>query len=242
MRSKIIPVVLAGVVLLGACKNKTYEADQNRSVTADSTNVATMADSVVKPKLVKTADIRFKVKNVQQTSENISALVNQCKGMVMHREISSNTYQSRDFRLGNDSVLHVSSLSTTADITIKLPVSKVDSFLNTVSHNSLYVSEQKMDIQDKSLEYLAVRLKAQNRQDFVTRQKAGKVFIKDATSVMNMKDDLVDEQIGNKMIDDEARFSTITLSFYQSNTVSKEVVVNDDPAVYDLPFTTRKAQ
>jgi len=49
----------------------------------------------------------------------------------------------------------------------------------------------------------------------------------------------VDEQINNRRIDNEVKYSVISLNFYQSNTISKEVVANDDPADYNLPFFKR---
>jgi len=238
MNPKMKLALVAGVVLLGACKQKTYEADNDRS--ADSASVAKMADtSGNSQKLVKTAAISFKVKNVQQTSESISALVKTNGGIVMHHNVESSITQSHDVQLNNDSVMRVSSFTTNADMTVKVPVEKVDEFLNTVSHMGIYVTQSRMDIEDKSLDYLSAQLKLNSRLDLVARQKAGKVVIKDPGAVLNLKDDLVDEQISNKKIDDEVKYSTISLEFYQSNTIYKEIVVNDDPSAYGLPFTSR---
>ena len=238
MNPKLKLALLAGVVLLGACKQKTYEADNDRS--ADSASVAKMADTTGNTtKLVKTAEIHLKVKNVEQTGENISALVAKCNGMVMHHNMSSSVDQSHDVRLNNDSVMRVSSFTTNADMTVKVPVEKADEFLNTISHMGIYVTERRMDIEDKSLDYLSAQLKLNSRLDLVARQKTGRVIIKDPNAVLNLKDDLVDEQISNRKIDDEVKYSTISLEFYQSNTIYKEIVVNDDPSAYGLPFVSR---
>ena len=35
------------------------------------------------------------------------------------------------------------------------------------------------------------------------------------------------------------RYSTVALSFYQTNTIAKEVVVNTDPSNFRLPFFSR---
>lgn len=243
MKPKMKLALVAGIALLGAaCKGHTpYELDQ-KSASADSTVTArTHEPDTVAAKLIKTADINFKVKNVQQTGENISSLVNQDGGMVMHHNVSSAITQSHDVQLNNDSIMRVSAFTTNADMTVKLPVDKVDDFLNTVTRMGIYVTERKMDIEDRSLDYLEAQLKLKNRADLVAREQAGKVTIKNPTAVLNLKDDMVDAQIGNKRIDDEVKYSTITLSFYQSNTIYKETVVNDDPSAYDLPFFSRMA-
>ncbi len=234
MKNRSLVMMLTGIVLLGACKNKSsYES-------ADAADSARMedkiADTTLTAKLVKTADIRFKVKNVQQTGENISALATKYNGMVMHHNMTSTDEQTHDVRLSDDSIMRISAFNTSADMTVKIPTEKLDEFLTTVSHMGIHVNESKMDIEDKSLDYLAEKLKLKNRQEFIAQQKQGKIIVKDPNKVMDLKDDMVDEQIGNKRIDDEVKYSVISMSFYQSNTISKEIIVNDDTSTYNLPF------
>jgi len=93
-----------------------------------------------------------------------------------------------------------------------------------------------MDIEDKSLDYLAEKLKLQNRQEFIAQQKQGKIVIKDPNKVMNLKDDMVDQQIDNKRIDEAVKYSVVSMSFYQSNTINKEIIVNDDVTSYNPSF------
>lgn len=234
--------LVAGIALLGAgCKGHgPYELD-SRSLAADSAKIAVDTTNSVLPKLVKTADISFKTKNVQQTSENISTLVGKDGGMVMHHNASASVTQTHDVPLTTDSVMRVSAFNTTAEMTVKLPVDKVDDFLNAVTRMGIYVTQRKMNIADRSLDYLESQLKLKNRADLVAREQTGKVIIKNPTAVLNLKDDMVDAQISNKRIDDEVKYSTIALSFYQSNTIYKEVIANDDPSAYDLPFFSRLA-
>ncbi|SDS31006.1 protein of unknown function [Mucilaginibacter mallensis] len=234
MKNRSLVMMLTGIVLLGACKNKSsYESAE----TADSARMEDkIADTTLMAKLVKTADIRFKVKNVQQTGENISALATKYNGMVMHHNMTSTDEQTHDVRLSDDSIMRISAFNTSADMTVKIPTEKLDEFLTTVSHMGIHVNESKMDIEDKSLDYLAEKLKLKNRQEFIAQQKQGKIIVKDPNKVMDLKDDMVDEQIGNKRIDDEVKYSVISMSFYQSNTISKEIIVNDDTSTYNLPF------
>ncbi|WP_183577204.1 DUF4349 domain-containing protein [Mucilaginibacter sp. X5P1] len=234
MKNRSLVMMLTGIVLLGACKNKSsYESAD----AADSARIEDkIADTTLTAKLVKTADIRFKVKNVQQAGENISALATKYNGMVMHHNMTSTDEQTHDVRLSDDSIMRISAFNTSADMTVKIPTEKLDEFLTTVSHMGIHVNESKMDIEDKSLDYLAEKLKLKNRQEFIAQQKQGKIIVKDPNKVMDLKDDMVDEQIGNKRIDDEVKYSVISMSFYQSNTISKEIIVNDDTSTYNLPF------
>lgn len=240
MKIRSLVMMLTGIVLLGACKsNSKYESSE----TADSTrtDLAKIADTTVAPKLVKTADIRFKVKNVQQMGENISALAAKYNGMVMHHNMVSTDEQTHDVHISDDSIMRVSAYNTNADMTVKIPTEKLEEFLTNVSHMGIHVNESKMDIEDKSLDYLEAKLKMNDRQQLVTRQDQGKIVIKSTTAVLNLKDDVVDEKIENKRIDEAVKYSVISLSFYQSNTISKEIIVNDDASSYNMPFFSQLA-
>ncbi|GAA3988092.1 DUF4349 domain-containing protein [Mucilaginibacter dorajii] len=244
MKIKILPALAVGVLLLGACKGSgsKYEAINNNS-SADSASVGreTMVDTSlsVQPKLVKSADMRFKVKNVQQTAEKITALAVKNAGMVMHHQMESSTQGSRDYRISDDSVRRVSAFNTSENMTIKVPSDKLEDFMYQVAHMGTHVTFSKMDIEDKSLDFLSAKLKLNSRKELVDQQKKGKITIKNPLNVLLLKDDMVDGQIDNLKIDAAVKFSVITLNFYESNTIIQETIANDDPSAYQLPFGKR---
>jgi hypothetical protein len=240
MKTKIL-VVLAAVVLLAACKGKNYEYSSADKPAAAADTAGIAADTLLNgpDKLVKTADMAFKVKNVQQTGDSVSALTNRLGGMVMHHQMRSEAVNSQDIRVSDDSVMHVSAFSTSADMTVKIPSEKLEGFMIKVSHMGMYITSRQMDIQDKSLDYLSERMKTNNRREMIAQQKSGKINIKNPDAVLSLKDDLVDGQINNQRIDAAVKYSNISLSFHQSNTIVKEMVANDDPSAYPLPFFKR---
>lgn len=242
MKTKIVSALLAGIVLLGACKRgvSKYEATNNSSA-ADSATVDARTDSLmmVQPKLVKTADMRFKVQNVQQTAEKIAALTVKNNGMVMHHQMESSVQNSQDYRISDDSVKRISAFSTAEDMTVKVPSDVLGGFMQQVAHMGMYVTYSKMDIDDKSLDFLSSKLKLNSRRELVDQQKKGKITIKNPLNVLLLKDDMVDGQIDNMKIDAAVKFSVITLSFYQSNTIVTETIANDDPSAYQLSFSKR---
>jgi len=138
MKTKFL-IPLAGLAFLCACKGKSgsYEVVNNSS-SADSVS---SKDTVSTPKLVKTAGIHFKVKNVQQTAEYITALTTSINGMVIHHQMGSTAERSEDIRISNDSVMRVTAFNTTAEMTVKVPSSKLDEFLNQVGHMGIYVND-----------------------------------------------------------------------------------------------------
>lgn len=239
MKTRIF-IAVAAIALFAACKgrNGSYEVVNNGNSSSADT-ASSSADTVAVAKLVKTADMSFKVKNVQQTGDSISHLTAKFNGMVTHHEMGSTIERSQDIRLSNDSVMRVVAFNTTADMTVKVPSEKLEDFMSNVSRMGIYVTSRKMDIEDKSLDYLAAKLKLKSRREMVAQQKAGKIKIKDPAAVLWLKDDMIDGQINNQKIDEAVNYSVVSLKFYQSNTIYKERIANDDPSVYKMPFGNR---
>ena len=154
MKTRITIMLLAGLALLAACKGKSgsEEFASSADTAAVSTNRA-FDTSKIEAKLVKTADMRFKVKNVQQTSEKITALTTNYRGLVMHHQVESSGMRSVDIRKSEDSIFRVTSFSTTADITVKIPSEKLDEFMTEVGRMGVILNVRRMDISDKSLVY-----------------------------------------------------------------------------------------
>ncbi len=231
-------MMLAGIVLFAACKRSPYELGKGDVTSADTARVDSIS-AFTQDKLVKTASINFKVKNVRRCAEQIGALADHYHAMVMHHDITSTAGVSKDIKLNGDSVMRMSSYQTSGEMTVKVPEEKLDAFTDSVCRLGIYVNRSLLNIEDKSLDYLATRMKANNRAKLVSQHRAGKVTIKSPTAVMNLEDDLVDERIENLKTDREVKYSTISLSFYQNNTVLKEILLDDNPSAYDLPFFKR---
>ncbi|RYD90128.1 MAG: DUF4349 domain-containing protein [Sphingobacteriales bacterium] len=239
MKTSNLIMLLAGAVLLQSCSQSSENYRSMNSESSDTALVAADSVSFNQAKLVKTADIGFKVKNVSQTCEKVSALAAQYRGMVTHHQMISESYGSREVNLGNDSLMKVSCFNTRADMTLKLPTEKLEEFMNKVSHMSLYVTMRRMDIEDKSFDYLTSQLRLNSRNELVKQQKSGRITLKDPMDVLVFKDELANEQVQKRRIDDAVKSSVITLDFYESNTVVKEIIANDDPTAYNIPFHSR---
>lgn len=234
MKTSIVIILLGGVALLAACKGRGGSEEFVSS--ADTTSKAAIGDTVAAAKLIKTADMRIKVKNVQQTCEDVSSLTKGYNGLVIHNRVTSYPVRSTDMRKSSDSVIRVAAISIVGELTVKVPTEKVEEFMNKVEKMGLCVNSRQMDITDKTLDYLSARMKLKNRAELISQQKAGKVVIKNPANVLLLKDDMVDQQIGNREIDDAVKNSVVSLGFYQSNIIYKETIADDDPSSYRLPF------
>lgn len=240
MKAKIL-IPLAGLALFCACKSKgPIQFDDSTSVVFRKEKSRAPVNEVIPsaPKFVKTADIRFKVKNVQQTSERITTLATSLNGKVIHQVISSTTGNSVDIAQANDSLVRVTILNTTAEMAVRIPPENMESFLVKVAQFGIYVNNSRMDVTDKSLDYLSTKLKLQNRRELIAQQlhDSGP---KTADELLTFKDNIIDQQMGNRRIEDSVRNSTVTLNFFASNIVSKETIANDNLSAYNPPIFKR---
>ncbi len=235
MKTKIICLGICFALFLAACSGRKDGYEIAHSAT-DSTSVLSKADTSAALKLIKKGDMRFKVKNVQHACEEVANLTAGYNGMVMHHAMQSQAIGNYESPLNNDSLLHVSAYSTTADMIVRIPSGRLEDFMNQLNRMAIYTDTRNMDIEDKTLDYLSTSMKVRSRSEIIGQQPTNNIKIKNAESVMALKDDVIDKRIENKRIDNDVKYSTIGLNFYQANTIVKEVRVNDDPSNFKVPF------
>ena len=217
--------LLAGTTLFAACSGSGSQSAMD-SAKADSAAF----DSV---KLVKTAEMKFKVKNALLTGEQISKLTRECGGIVMHHNLQTQIVSKQDINMGNDSIKRLTVSYAAADMIVKIPAELVEPFMDSLNHMGVFVDTRKMDIEDKSLDYLATKLKVQNREASVKLRKGIKLTQRGADSILSIKDDAVDRKISNLRTDDASKFTMLNLNLYQNNSVNKEVLANEDLSNYN---------
>jgi hypothetical protein len=217
--------------------NKENSTSEN---TADKTDELGVMDTLASEKIIKTADMRFRVKDVQQTKEDLSTAIKVEKGTLANFTIESLIQRSEKVRYSTDSLLELTSYRTEGTITARIPSDKIDEFTNKVAKMALFIDQQSMTMDDQSITYLANKLKNQNRVEAVEQlNKQANKKSNNVETAVELKDSYTDNKIENMRIDNKVNYSTITLNFYQDNTVQKLVVGNDRLEDYRPHFLNR---
>jgi len=242
MKKRILIPLMAGLALLCACKGKS-SSSETAAVTITATNAKSFSkteDTIQShPKLVKTADMRFQVKNVQQTTEQITALTASYNGTVVHHWMKSISGDSTDIRKSNDSIMRVTVINSSAEMTVKIPPVNMENFMNQVARLGIYIKNRRMDVSDKTLDYLSTRLKLKNQDELVNQQKKAVSNKKDPDNLLAFKNNMVDQRINDLKTDDSVKNSVVVLSFYEDNIISKKIIANNDLSAYNLPLAKR---
>jgi hypothetical protein len=237
MKRNIIAIAI--ILTIFGCQN-----ENKKYASADTVELEPLskesADSTAAEKIIKTADMRFRVKNVQNTKEQLSKTIKAEGGTVAEFSIESSIQETDKVKQSTDSLKEITSYRTQGYLVAKVPSEKLDEFTNTIAKMAVFVDNQSMKMDDQSIAYLANKLKAQNRIDAI--EKINKVASKKSANVessLYIKDDYVDKRIENMQIDNRVKFSTITLNFYQDNTVKTMIVANDNLYDYRPAFLNR---
>lgn len=238
MKRHFAIVALATIIFVGC-------SAEHKSETADYTATDTIAAEAVSngelvEKMTKTADMRFRVRDVQRTKENLSATIKKQGGLVMEFNINSAIQNSEKVKFSSDSLKEITSYRTDGYVIARVPSDQLDDLTNQIAGMALFVDNQSLKMEDKSLDYLENKLKTENRIEAV--EKINKVATKKSANVetsLIIKDDYVDKKIENLNIDKRVKHSTISLSFYQDNTIKTMIVANDNIYDYKPDFLRR---
>ncbi|MGN8057894.1 DUF4349 domain-containing protein [Pedobacter sp. 22163] len=236
MKRNIIAIAI--VLTIFGCQKSNEKYASSEVLVANELRIPT--DSTAVAKIIKTADMRFRVKDVQNTKEQLSKTIKAQGGTVAEFSIESPIQETDKVKQSTDSLKEITSYRTQGYLVAKVPSEKLDEFTNTIAKMAIFVDNQSMKMDDQSIAYLSNKLKAQNRVDAI--EKINKVASKKSANVessLYIKDDYVDKRIENMQIDSRVKFSTITLNFYQDNTVKTMIIANDNLYDYRPAFVNR---
>jgi len=217
-----------------ANKNSNLENSDSTNANLEST------DSLLNEKIIKTADMRFRVKDVQNTKEKLSTAIKLEGGTIAEFTVQSNIQQTEKVKYSADSLLELTSYRTEGLVIAKIPSDKLDEFTNKVAKLAVFIDQQSLKMDDQSIVYLSNKLKNENRVEAVEQlNKHANKKSNNVETSLSLKDDYIDKKIENLMIDTKVQYSTITLNFYQDNTVKTILVGNDNLYSYRPNFLTQ---
>ncbi|WP_442587362.1 DUF4349 domain-containing protein [Pedobacter sp. AW31-3R] len=191
-------------------------------------------------KIIKTADMRFRVRDVQSTKERLSSIIGTEGGAVTEFSIHNRILQTEKVRYSADSLLELNSYQTDGVVIANIPVDRIDAFMNKVARMAVFVEDQSMKMDNQGAAYLSNFLKKENNSEATGQlKKYASKKNNQVKSTLDLKNENVDKKIANMLIDERVKMSTITLNFYQSGTVKQVVVANEDLSDYRPHFFTR---
>ncbi len=238
--TKIVLTLLA-LGLVVACKESVAEesADYSENVATDSTSVISSSAAVENKnsnrQFVRTADVKFKVKNVAKSTYAIEDATTKFGGFVTYTNLQSNIHSEDRTKVSQDSTLVTTKYKVDNNITIRVPNTKMDTVIKTIAKQVHFLDYRIIKADDVSLQMLSNEL-AQKRSNSSEKRLANAIDSKgkklnqvvDAEATLDAKKEQNDaSKIQNLSLQDQVNFSTLTLNIYQDESIKQEMVANE---------------
>ncbi len=233
-------------------------SNKNRSVAPSTTNnpvngakkaLSTLAASQNPGgrKLITTSNLRFRVGDVFESTQQIESLALKNGGFIMLSDLTSRVDYNDQVRISKDSSMHVDYISCTSKINIRVPAGKLADFLSELAPMVDYLDTRNIAANDVTLTLLGNELLKQRTKKHNARLGSKITSSKNLSNIVYAEQQLLakEEQsdlalISNLQLEDQIAFTTISMDVYQPQ-VKKYKLVKDTPEFkrYEVPFTTR---
>ncbi len=224
----------------GAAESPTTEESASAMEESIDAKAATSSSASVEPKnskrkFVRTADIKFKVKNVPKSTYAIEDATTKFGGFVTYTNLESNVSSKDETKVSQDSTLVTTKYTVENNITIRVPNTRLDTVLKTIAKQIDFLDFRVIKADDVTLQMLSNQM-AQNRSNNSEKriEKALDDKGKKLNNIIDAEDHLDDKKeqndaskLENLSLKDQVNFSTLTLQIYQREAVKQEMVANE---------------
>lgn len=225
-------------------KGQSMSPEEKESVSSS----AAIEDKKSNRKFVRTADMKFKVKNVYKASLEIEKICAKNQGFVTYTELQSTIANKVVTAISPDSSLETIYYDVENDIVLRVPNIYLDSTIRDVAKLILYLDHRIIRADDVSLLLLSNDLTQQRIQRNIQRttnqvdQKGHRLdeSMNAEENLLNKQTQLDDVKMSNLKMLDEINYSTLKINIYQRQTYRREMIENDkNIQAYDSGFFTK---
>ena len=196
---------------------------------------AAVVDKNSNRKFVRTADVKFKVKNVAKSTYAIEDATTKFGGFVTYTNLQSNIHSEDRTKVSQDSTLVTTKYKVDNNITIRVPNTKMDTVIKNIAKQIHFLDYRIIKADDVSLQMLSNEL-AQKRSNSSEKRLANAIDSKGkklnqvvkAEETLDAKKEQNDaSKLQNLSLQDQVNFSTLTLNIYQDESIKQEMVANE---------------
>ena len=196
-------------------------------------------------KFIRTADMKFKVKNVIQATYDIENITTRQGGFVTYTNLTSDIDYVTTTSISADSSLETSYYTVSNSIILRIPNTNLDTTLKELSRNINFLDYRIIKTDDVALQILSNNLTQErsrkNELRLINAIDNNKKALNETThaeEVLSKKQEQADDaKVSNLSLKDQINFSTVNLDIYQRQTIKRELISNDkNIQEYQPPF------
>jgi hypothetical protein len=239
-------VLLTVTVLLISCKKSEAYEEESTDVKISADTISSSA-AVEKEgstrKFIRTADIKFKVKNVTQSTYKIENITNKFGGFVTYTNLQSTIIDEFETKISLDSTLQTIRYNVENDITIRVPNKRLDTVIKSIAKQIDFLDYRIIKADDVSLKMLSNQLSQtrgasnEKRIEKAIDTKGKKIndIMEAENTLANKKEQNDNAKLENLSIEDQVNFSTLTIKIYQNESVKQEITASTKDSNYYKP-------
>lgn len=214
---------------------KSIAVNDSSSASYVSSSAAVETNKDSNRKFIRTAELKFKVKNVIKATYSIEDLTIKQGGFVTYTSLNSQVENVINTPVTADSTLETTYYSVTNNMTIRVPNTKLDTILKLISQHIDFLDYRIIKAEDVALQILSNNLtqkRVARNEERITKaiDNRGKK-LKETTAaeelLINKQEQADNAKISNLAINDQVNFSTVNLILYQRQTIKRELIAND---------------
>lgn len=224
------------LALAFSCKQSDAATEENGAMATDSTNILSSSAAVEKQKstrkFLRTADIKFKVKQVAKATYAIENSVSQHGGFVTYTNLQSHIVSKDQTKVSQDSTLETTRYTVDNAMILRVPNTRLDTVLKALAKEVDFLDSRLIKADDVQLQLLANQWTQKRSDKHEARlEKAIDTKGSKLRDISKAEEQLRDKQTqndeakrSNLALNDQINFSTVTLYLYQRETVKRELV------------------
>lgn len=211
-------------------ENSDYAATADSVPTKSISSNAAVEKNKTNRKFIRTADVKFRVKNVAESTYAIESNITKHGGFVTFTDLKSNINSKQETQISQDSIVEVTRFMVDNTLTFRVPNTQLDNVLKDIASQVAFLDSRLIKADDVSLQF-KVNQMAQTRLDKHQKRLENDIDSKGKKldQITAAEENLLEKQtqndgaiMENLSMEDKVNFSTVTLYFYQRESITTE--------------------
>jgi len=194
-------------------------------------------------KFIKTAELKFCVRNVLYATEKTEDLTAKYGGYMIYSNLVNRLENSERANISRDSILISKQIIVENQLQLRIPTQNLDSFVRSLKPLVTFLDYRIIKLNDVTLQYISNQKKTDRLQNYEKRQ-AQHIDSKSAKlhETSNAEDILLEHQnqadeikLQSLSLDDQVKYCTVTIDIYQEPIIAKKVIADFNYVSYVKP-------
>jgi hypothetical protein len=182
-------------------------------------------------KFIRTADIKFKVKSVENSTYKIEDVIHHFDGFVINTNLNCRINYTESHRIKEDSLLERKHFTVENSITFRVPKSLLDTTLKQIVSQIDFLDHRIITAEDITFEEIKNKMHQKRFGRYRDRITKATDRSNKTNAVVNAEDGVYEKQgeadessLQDMIRNDKVEYSTVTMYIYQDEKIRDEVV------------------